>query len=135
MDLAELSQDADFRDLLRRAAEQHAADRAGHPGVRPDGVAIARDHAAPALAAGVDPASSRADPVVEAALARYADLVGQPDRPDLRRRLLSRVDTASDPRRERYLELLAVINGWPPAESARPALAWFSRALRIRTPA
>ncbi|RBJ05281.1 MerR family transcriptional regulator, partial [Micromonospora provocatoris] len=35
-------------------------------------------------------------------------------------------------RRERYLELLAVVNGWPPAESLAPVLDWSIRALHAR---
>jgi len=30
----------------------------------------------------------------------------------------------NDPRRERYLTLLAVINGWPGPESLAPVLDW-----------
>ncbi|MBB4960019.1 hypothetical protein [Micromonospora polyrhachis] len=36
----------------------------------------------------------------------------------------------NDPRRELYLQLLSVINGWPATESSVPALGWFIRALR-----
>ncbi|MCW3839626.1 MerR family transcriptional regulator [Micromonospora yasonensis] len=133
VELAELSQDPDFRAGLRRIAAQHAADRAEHTGVRRDAVAIVRDEVEPALAAGVDPLSPAADPAVAAATARYAQLCGRPDDADLRRRLLARLESANDPRRERYLHLLAVINGWPAGESLAPVLDWSIRALRART--
>jgi hypothetical protein len=94
---------------------------------------MVRDEAGPALLAGIAPASPRADPVVEAVLARYATTCGRPD-VDLRRRLMTRLETANDPRRERYLRLLAVINDWPAPESLAPALDWFARALRARIP-
>ncbi len=42
--------------------------------------------------------------------------------------------TANDPRRERYLQLLSLINGWSAAEPLAPALDWFNRALRTRLP-
>ncbi|MFE9957720.1 MerR family transcriptional regulator [Micromonospora sp. NPDC005299] len=134
VELAELTLDPDFRAGLRRLAEQHAADRAGARGVRRDAVAVVREEVAPALAAGVDPASPRADPVVAAATSRYARLCGRPDDADLRRRLLDRLEAADDPRRERYLRLLSVVNGWPPVESLTPVLDWSIRALRARQP-
>ncbi|MEV7970392.1 hypothetical protein AB0O34_31060 [Sphaerisporangium sp. NPDC088356] len=134
--LAELSQDPDFRAGVRRMAEHHAADRAQGGTARPlrDPAAMVRDQAGPASVAGVGPASPEADPVVAAVTAQYARVYGLPDDAGLRRRLLARLEVAGDPRRERYLRLLAVINGWPAPESLAPALEWFVRALRARTP-
>jgi hypothetical protein len=85
------------------------------------------------LAAGVEPDSPGADPVVAAVMARYAYDSGRPDDAGLRRRLAVRLETANDPRRELYLRLLAVINGWPAPESLTRSLDWFIRALRART--
>jgi DNA-binding transcriptional MerR regulator len=136
VELAELSQDPDFRASLGRMAEHLAADRV--PGSttvpRRDAVAIVRDQASPALTAGVDPASPQADPVVAAVTAQYAYASGRTDDVDLRRRLLTRLETANDPRRERYLRLLSVINGWPAPENLTPVLDWSIQALRARTP-
>lgn len=134
VELAELTLDPDFRSGLRRLAEQHAADRAGAPGVRRDAVAVVREEVAPALAAGIDPAAPPADEVVAAVTSRYALLCGRPGDADLRRRLLDRLEAAGDPRRERYLRLLSVVNGWPPVESLAPVLDWSIRALRARQP-
>lgn len=47
---------------------------------------------------------------------------------------MSRLEAANDPRRELYLRLLAVINGWSAPESLTPTLDWFIEALRARTP-
>ncbi|WP_307827392.1 MerR family transcriptional regulator [Planomonospora sp. ID82291] len=134
VELAELSQDPDFRALMRRTAEQHAAERLprGAAVPRRDTVSIVPEEVGPALAAGVDPLSPEADPIVTAVTARCADLVGRPDDDDLRHWLLTRLETAGDPRRERYSRLLAVINGWPAPESPAPAFDWFARALRAR---
>ncbi|RZU75594.1 DNA-binding transcriptional MerR regulator [Micromonospora kangleipakensis] len=136
VELAELSQDPDFRARMRRMAEQHAAERARGDGpvVRRDAAALVRDLVGPALVAGLDPASPEADPVVAAVTARYAQLSGRPDDVDVRRRLTTLLETANDPRRERYLQLLSVINGWTAPESLAPALDWFIRALRARIP-
>ncbi len=137
VELAELSQDPGFRGVMRRLAEQHAAERARDDaaGPRRDPVAMVRDQAGPALAAGIAPASPLSDPVVAAVTARYAHVVGRPDDAGLRRRLLVRLESANDPRRESYLRLLAVINGWSAPESLTPVLDWFIQALRVRTPA
>ncbi len=126
VELAQLTQDPDFRAGLRRLA---AAQR---PGLRPDPVALVRDRTAPALAAGLDPAGAQADPVVDAVTAECADLLGRPDDAALRRELRSLLETANDPRREQYLRLLAVVNGWRPPQSLTPVLTWFTRALTAR---
>lgn len=137
VELAGLSQDLDFRANVRRMVEHHTADRV--PGAttvpRRDPAAIVRDQVGPALAAGTDPSSPAADQVVSAVTARYASVSGRPDDIELRRLLLARLEPASDPRRDRYLELLSVINGWPAPDRLAPALAWFIEALRARTPA
>jgi DNA-binding transcriptional MerR regulator len=135
VELAELSQDPDFRASMRRIAQSHAAERARGEtaGVQRDPAAAVRDQVGPVLAIGVDPASPHADPVVEAVTAHYARVCGDPDDINLRRRLLTRLETANDPRRERYLQLLATVNGWQAPESLRPALEWFIQALHART--
>jgi hypothetical protein len=132
VELAELSQDPDFRASMRRMAEHQA--QGDTTGLRRDPVAAVRDQVGPALAAGIDPASPQADPVVVAVTAHYAHVSGRPDDLDLQRRLLTRLETANDPRRERYLQLLAVINGWLAPESLAPAFDWFIQALRARIP-
>ncbi|WP_432865719.1 MerR family transcriptional regulator [Microbispora rosea] len=137
VELAGLARDPEFGALMRRVtelhlADQHGAGRARGDVPRPGAVAMVRDHVAPALAAGVDSASPQADAVVAAVAARYADLVGHPDDSALRHRLLTLLETANDPRRESYLRLLAVVNGWPPPDPLAPALTWFVQALRAR---
>ena len=133
VELAELIQDPDFRAVMRRLAEHHATDHGSATGVRRDVVAMVRDQAGPALSAGISPASPQADPVVTAVTASYAHSVGRPDDADLRHRLVTRLETANDPRRERYLQRLAVINGWSAPDSSAPALDWFIQALHART--
>jgi DNA-binding transcriptional MerR regulator len=113
VELAELAQDPDFRASMRRMAGQ--IER----GLRPDLAATVRDQVRPLLA--VDPASPQADAVVEDLTAKY---------PDLRQRL----EIIHDPRRDQYLQRLAVINGWQAPEDLTPALAWCTRALSARTP-
>ncbi|MET9617384.1 MerR family transcriptional regulator [Kitasatospora indigofera] len=132
IELAELCQDADFRAAVRRLAERYVrpAAQGDRPGPRRDLVAALRDLAGPALAADVGPASAEAGPVVAALLAEYAATLGRPVGEEVRRHLLEQLETAQDPRWERYLRLLAVVNGWPAPESLAPVLDWSLRALR-----
>ncbi|MEU5952149.1 MerR family transcriptional regulator [Streptomyces sp. NPDC047525] len=136
VELAELFQDQGFRTTMRGMARDLASDRArddstGLPRVLAEAL---RAQVAPALAAGIAPASTEADPIVTALAAHYAHVIGLPDDIDLRRRLVSRLESMDDPRRDRYLTLLAVINGWPAPESLAPVLDWGILALRARMP-
>ncbi|WP_328785295.1 MerR family transcriptional regulator [Streptomyces canus] len=131
---AELAADPDFRASVRRMAEDYTAEHAQGDTTGPHrGLgAIVRDRVAPALTAGVAPASHQADPIVAALAAHYAHILGRPDDAELRRLLLARLESAGDPRRDRYLQLLAVINGWPAPESLVPAFNWSIEAVRVR---
>ncbi|MFE2064401.1 MerR family transcriptional regulator [Streptomyces sp. NPDC059467] len=134
VELAELSLDPDFRANVRRLAEDHAAalpDDAPTP-PRPDMIAIVRDLAGPAVARGISPDSPQADPVVAALTARCALAHGRPDDAELHRWLLHRLKAASDPRRDQYVRLLALINAWPTPERLTPVIDWSVTALRIR---
>jgi DNA-binding transcriptional MerR regulator len=110
IELAGLARDADFRAAIRRLADQHEG------GLRRDLAAEVRAAVTPALAAGVDPGSPQAAVIV--------DGLGR-DRTELRKWL----GVVHDPRRERYLELLAVINGWAAPESLTPTLDWLTAAV------
>ncbi|OKJ70450.1 MerR family transcriptional regulator [Streptomyces sp. CB02460] len=119
---AALAQDPGFRTALRRTIADLAAERPRGSVPRRDFAAAVRDLVTPVLAAGLDPASPDADPVVAALTAEHAHPDG----------LLPRLRRLNDPRRDRYVELLAVINGWPAPESPGPALAWAAEAVRVR---
>ena len=135
-ELAELSQDPDFRASMRRMARDEAAERGqdNTPVLRRHIVSVVRDQAGPALAARIEPALPQAAPVIAALTAHYAHILGRPDDVGLRRQLLARLEAANDPRRERYLTLLAVINGWQVLESLTPVLDWSIQALGARVP-
>jgi DNA-binding transcriptional MerR regulator len=109
IELAGLTQDAEFRAVLRRLADEHEG------GLRRDLAAEVRDAVTPALEAGVPPDSPRAAAIVDGLRRHPAEL----------REWLKDVN---DPRRERYVELLAVINGWAAPESLTPALDWLTAA-------
>jgi DNA-binding transcriptional MerR regulator len=46
-----------------------------------------------------------------------------------REELLAWLKTASDPRRDTYMRLLATVNGWAAPPSVAPVFAWFAQAL------
>jgi len=137
VELAELFQDHDFRSTLNGMARDLAADRApddttGLPRILAEAV---RTQVTPALEAAVKPDSTEAEPIVTALATHYAHILGRPashDPGDLYRRLATRLERMNDPRRDQYLSLLAVVNGWPAPESLAPALTWSAAALHAR---
>jgi hypothetical protein len=110
IELAALMRDTEFRANLRRLADGHEA------GLRRDLAAEVRDAVTPAVVAGIVPKSPAAKAIV--------DGLGR-DPGELREWL----DAVNDPRRERYLELLGVINGWAAPESLAPAFDWLAEAM------
>jgi DNA-binding transcriptional MerR regulator len=131
LELADLAGQPGFRATLRRMAANHAAELPAGTPPRPDVVAVARDLAGPALADGIAPDSPAARPVVAALTAHWSRALSRPDDADLRRWLLDHLDTANDPRRDRYLHLLSQLNGWPAPDPLTPALSWTVTALRV----
>lgn len=134
VELAELSLDPDFRATVRRLTEDHVTGLPhGAPTPpRPDMVAVARDLVGPAVASGISPDSPQAEPFVAALTARCALAHGRPEDPTLHRWLLHRLEAASDPRRDHYLQLLALINGWPAPDRLAPVIDWSITALRTQ---
>src|SRR4051812_19702852 len=135
IELAELVADDDFRAVIRRMAERGAADRltaAGSPDPA-DAVRVAQlvvDRAGAALAAGIEPVQAAAAPVVDELAAAFAELHGRPDDRAFRAWLAEVVDTFADRRAERYWQLLAIMNGWPPQPSSAAAWEWLIAGLR-----
>ncbi len=128
IELAELVQDASFQASIRRMSEQHAAARASGEDLRPDAgwqqaAALVTERSNAALAAGLDPASPEAQAIVDEVLPAFG---GDHDRAAL----ADRFATGSDPKAERYWQLMAIINGWPPVPTTVPAWEWFIAALR-----
>ena len=121
IELAELVQDADVRATIRRMSEQQSASReAGE--AQPDmraAAATVTEKAAPALV----PTSAEAQAIVAEILPAFGADVD-------RHALADRLAVGTDARAERYWQLLAIINGWPPVPTTVPAWEWFIAALR-----
>ncbi|TDC63325.1 MerR family transcriptional regulator [Actinomadura sp. GC306] len=132
VELAELVGDPDFRASVRRMAEAQAEDVAR--GAYPDAPAqlgqLVGEKVAAAIADGVEPGSEAARPVVDEIAAAYADAYGAADGPEFRRDLRRRTEAGTDPRAERYWQLLAVINGWEVWPAMTPSFQWLIEALR-----
>ncbi|WP_344182375.1 MerR family transcriptional regulator [Kribbella lupini] len=109
--LAELAQDAGFRELMRELVDGYTGD-----GLRPHDVARVRRAVEPALALGIDPRSPEAGD--------YLAAVGVVD--------VDQLQLAADVRRERYFDLLAVVNGWTTPDSPTDALRWYLEAASSR---
>lgn len=130
LELAELMQDNEFRKVMMGVTDHFAADRAHHgAGVHRDTAAVICDLVRPALTARIDPVSPEAASVVDEVVATFARIVDLPVGPQARRRLLDWVALVADPRRERYLELLAVVNGWSAPETLSPVFNWLEQAV------
>ena len=69
-------------------------------------------------------------PVLDGLVRRYAEAFGTADSDAYRKALVRRLEVASDPRAERYWQLLGTINGWPAQPTLAPVFDWFTRALR-----
>ncbi|WP_206789339.1 MerR family transcriptional regulator [Amycolatopsis sp. MtRt-6] len=110
VELAALMRDTEFRANLRRLVDGHET------GLRRDLAAEVRDAVTPAVVAGIVPKSPAAKAIV--------DGLGR-DPGELREWLR----VVNDPRRERYLELLGVINGWAAPESLAPTFDWLAEAM------
>jgi DNA-binding transcriptional MerR regulator len=134
IELAELVRDQSFRDRLRAMSQRSfGSDR---PTPAPTGEEAMRtanlvaEKAGAALEAGIDPASPPAQPVVDELVAAFAASTGRTDDAAYRAELLEQIELGTEPRAERYWQLLATINGWPPIPSKIPAWIWFIEGLR-----
>ena len=132
VELAELVGDPSFRTAIRRMAEAQAADIRNNT-LPEDPARIGQatgEKIAAAIADGIEPRSDEARPIVDELVAMYAEAYGATDGPEFRRELLRRTEIGTDPRAERYWQLLATINGWPAWPSMTPSFEWFIEALR-----
>ncbi|ONI68341.1 hypothetical protein BWI15_35655 [Kribbella sp. ALI-6-A] len=107
-DLVELVRNEQFGGLMRELVDGYVGS-----GLRPHDVAVIRRVVGPAIAAGIEPRSAEA--------AAYVEAVGAVD--------VDRLVLAADARRERYFELLAVVNGWASPDSPAAALRWYLEAV------
>ncbi|MGW4640401.1 hypothetical protein ACWEN6_17835 [Sphaerisporangium sp. NPDC004334] len=131
-ELSALIQDPGFRAGVRRMAEHQAAERADgdRTGLHHEVTDLVRERVQKAQADGIEPGSPAARPVLTEIIAGYTTTFGHPDSTEYRRKLLTRLEVANDPRAGRYFGLLSTINDWPTPPSLEPVFDWFIEALR-----
>ena len=114
----------------RGAAERLAAGAEPDPADAMRVAQLVADRAGAAVAGGIEPQSAAARPIVDELATVFADLHGRSDGREFRAWLAEMVDTFADRRAERYWQLLAVMNGWPPQPSSAAAWEWLIAGLR-----
>ena len=132
VELAELVGDLEFRAAVRRMAEFQAAERANgdQTGLHHDLTVKVIEQVQASIAAGTDPTSPAAATTVNELVSAYATTFDRVDTSEYRAEILHRLNVAADFRTQRYLHLLALINGWTPQPDLAPIFDWFTSALR-----
>ncbi|MEV0071793.1 MerR family transcriptional regulator [Amycolatopsis sp. NPDC050768] len=135
LEFAELVQDPEFRRLIRGMSERHAADR--DAGASTEVTQAQRDNwfawsadARAALDAGLGADSPEGRALATTIAVASAGPDDDPADPAFRRALADKFASGGDPRAERYWQLLAIINGWPPIPSAQPEVGFMLATLR-----
>jgi DNA-binding transcriptional MerR regulator len=123
VEIAELVSTPDFRQRIRQIGgigTRISASEGLH-----DWLGWAEENAVAAVLRGCRPDSTDAARIVDWILepAVGTDLIS-------REGLIADLEVFTDPRIERYWQLTATINGWPPFPSHMPAFAWLLAALR-----
>jgi DNA-binding transcriptional MerR regulator len=121
IELGELVADEDFRRRVRAMAVAGGAEYE----FSPDYQTVA-EYTGRALAEEVVPGSAEGRAIL--------DRIIPPDTSVTERvRLLEQLETFTDARVERYWQLMAIINGWPPQPPAVPGFEWLIAALHADT--
>jgi DNA-binding transcriptional MerR regulator len=127
LELAELVQDKDFRARTREMAVAHDAARARGESMSapPEEMrgqwADWSSRASALMAAGAAPSSPEGRALAMAVAAAWSTSPAE---------AAAQIATGTDTRAERYWQLMAIINGWPPVPSQVPAVEWLTEALR-----
>ncbi|GAA5164757.1 MULTISPECIES: MerR family transcriptional regulator [Amycolatopsis] len=122
VEFAELVRDPSFRALIRGMSERHARQEDLRVlAERQDLWCDWTDRAKAFLDAGVAPSSPEGRALADEA----AGALGMD-----KRTLADRIDEGNDARAERYWQLMAIMNGWPPIPTRYPSVEWLVAALR-----
>jgi DNA-binding transcriptional MerR regulator len=135
IEFAELVRDPEFRALIRGLNETQAQQIADGEF---QGSAQAWQQNWPGWVARAEAALAASEtPTSDAGQALAADIATasarsdqDPESAEFRAELAGRFATSGDPRAERYWQLLAIVNGWPPIPTAQPAVRFMIAALR-----
>ncbi|GAA2619307.1 MerR family transcriptional regulator [Dactylosporangium fulvum] len=131
IELAEMLREPDFRARLREMSRRSFA-----PGEKPIAPTDTAEIdwfttlIAEAMDRGTTPEAPSAAAVVSEVMSRWAAALGRTDDAGYRAETIEGLELAIDPRAERYWQLMAVINGWPPIPTTTHRWSWFLSALR-----
>jgi DNA-binding transcriptional MerR regulator len=125
VEIAELVSDPDFRQRIRQVTDISIQIDA-RDGLQ-DWLSWAHENAVAAVLRGCPPDSAEAARVLSRIL-EPAPGVHPVDREEL----IAGLEVTTDPRIDRYWQLTAIINGWPPFPSHMPGSVWLLAALRAR---
>ncbi|WP_432100361.1 MerR family transcriptional regulator [Streptomyces sp. WAC 04229] len=132
VEIAELMADDGFRTRLAHGAFA-AADETALPrvdsGKAAGLVSFTREAVAAARGAGIEPDSAEAAPVVDAVVARFAEVLGRPAGPGLREWMAREFEAGHDPVVERYWRLVWTVNDWQVVDGHLPFQPWLIQAL------
>ena len=135
LELAELIHDESFRAKLREMGSWMRTPQAPD-GVMPTDPMVAMElselafgRIGPLVDDGVEPTDPAARPVVDEIVAAYAERAGRQPDDAYRAELADATRRGYEPRAERYWQLMAVINGWPPVPARMHLWGWFAEAL------
>lgn len=137
IELAELIRDEDFRARLRAMSRRSFGAEPAMPIDRASAMrnaTIVVERVSAAMDAAVAPDDPAAAAVVAELVATWAADVGRRDDEGYRRELLAQLRLGYDPRAERYWQLLATLNGWPPVPTTTHRWAWLIAALAATLP-
>ena len=123
VEIAELVSDPDFRQRIRQVTGISMQIDA-RDGLQ-DWLSWAHENAVAAVLRGCPPDSAEAAQVVNRILEPAAGVHPLP-----REEYLAGLEVVTDPRIDRYWQLTATINGWPPFPSHMPGDLWLLAALR-----
>jgi DNA-binding transcriptional MerR regulator len=127
IELAELVRDKDFRQRIRQMSESHSEARdSGQSMAMPDAEAQEEWYSWIARAADLKDAGEAPDSAVARELA--AQVAAGMNLTVAA--AAEHVAVGTDTRAERYWQLMATINGWPPVPTRVPAVEWLVAALR-----
>jgi DNA-binding transcriptional MerR regulator len=134
IELAGLVSDSAFRSRVRHMVTEGARQRAASGITGTDSATQGAGQAVverveAAMAAGVQPDSPEAAPIVNELVGAFAAAASRSDDPAYRADLAQQLEMFSDRRVERYWQLTGTINGWPPQPSLMPVYAWFVAAI------
>jgi DNA-binding transcriptional MerR regulator len=138
LELHELLGDPDFLARLREMGRRSfggggtggGGTGAATTSINRETATLVTERVGAAVRAGIAPSDPAAAPVVGELVAALCAAGDGTDSEGYRAELRSGIESGTDPRAERYWQLMAIINGWPPVPSTAHLWEWFAAALR-----